>query len=135
MANVIRKVEQCTKIVCDGVEYEIIYYLGGDYKFLLEVSGLQCANSGHSCVYCNKSKKLYHDTKIKGVPRTIASIKECAKKQDKAKKFSCTHDPLFASISPERAVIDSLHMFLRLSDRLFNHHLKDCESADKEKQR
>lgn len=36
----------------DGTEVEIELYLGGDYKFLLQVMGMNAANSQYACLFC-----------------------------------------------------------------------------------
>lgn len=51
--------------------------------------------------------------------RTIADIIGCLKKP-KGKRFSCVHPPLFPMIPINHIILDVLHLFLRVTDVLFN---------------
>ena len=125
-------VENFTRYVHDNVEYEIVYYLAGDYKFLLEVLGLAAAHSTYSCIYCTKPKTKYHDCSVIGQTRTIEDIIQNSNKPDSSKtKFGCKREPIFKAIPLDRVLIDTLHMFLRITDRLIEQLVRDCETADK----
>ena len=132
LVNIVKTVESFTTYTHDGIEYEIVYYLAGDYKFLLEILGLCAANSNYSCIYCTKHKSKYYDHSIKGQLRTIQEIIDNSKKADSSKsKFGCKREPIFKTIPLDRVLIDTLHMFLRITDRLIEKLVRDCETADK----
>lgn len=40
------------KITVDGEEYDVEVFVGGDYKFLLTVLGLNAAMASYACAYC-----------------------------------------------------------------------------------
>lgn len=52
----INKLEAEKKIEVDGKTYSITMYLGGDYKFLLTVTGMNAANAAYACVWCYAHK-------------------------------------------------------------------------------
>ena len=51
--------------------------------------------------------------------RTIADITSCHKNV-KSKRYNCAHPPLFPTIPLDHVVPDVLHLFLRVTDVLFN---------------
>ena len=53
--------------------------------------------------------------------RSIEEIKEMAKLPKRSKSyFNCSRDPIFSFIPISRVIIDSLHLFLHISDVLIN---------------
>ena len=40
------------KLKVDGVEYHVELFLGGDYKFLLMILGMNSAMADYSCLWC-----------------------------------------------------------------------------------
>ena len=62
------------------------------------------------------------------------TIDEIAKKSKLSKKntnrFNCSHVPIFSFIPIERVVIDSLHMFLCISDTINNLLIRDLRIQD-----
>ena len=46
-----------TKVVLNGVEFDLKYTFGSDMKFLLFIYGINAAHSDKSCIYCKKDKK------------------------------------------------------------------------------
>ena len=51
--------------------------------------------------------------------RTVTEIISCHA-QCKSKQFGCMHPYLFPTLSIDRVIPDTLHLFLRLTDVLFN---------------
>lgn len=49
--NLQNKVEKLTEIVVDGETYQIDYYLGGDWKFLACITGIDSARSLEKIVF------------------------------------------------------------------------------------
>ena len=49
------EVERLTEIVVDGETYQIDYYLGGDWKFLACITGIDSAHSQFACIWCKCS--------------------------------------------------------------------------------
>ena len=118
--------------------YKIQFFLGGDLKFLAVVCGIEAANSEHACIWCKCPKRQRWDMtrnwsisdQSKGA-RTIEEITEKSKLGKTNKnRFNCCRAPMFPFIPMERVVIDSLHLFLRISDVLINLLIRDLRIAD-----
>ena len=63
--------------------------------------------------------------------RTIEEITEKAKLSTKNKqRFNCCRRPAFSFIPLKQVIIDSLHMFLRISDVLINLLIRDLRVLD-----
>lgn len=97
--------------------------MGGDWKFLAMVTGIDSASSDYACIWCHCKKDERGDIqqewslseKDKGA-RTIENI-ELAKHPRSRKSYN---EPLFPNIPLANVVIDSLHLFLRTADVLID---------------
>lgn len=56
------EVEQLDTITVDGISYEIEYFLGGDWKFLALVTGIDSASCHYSCIWCKCPSEERHLT-------------------------------------------------------------------------
>ena len=56
LEDIIQKVGDLQEIEVDGQTFQILYYLGGDWKFLAVVTGIDAASSDYACIWC-KCKK------------------------------------------------------------------------------
>jgi len=121
------------KIEVKGKEYDLEVFLGGDYKFLLMVMGLNAANASYSCLWCKvhatdrwdttKEQTFYERDAMK---RTLEDLKACSKKSLKS-NFGCSRPPLL-EIDLDHIIPDELHLLLRVTDRLLkNLVLEVCE--------
>ena len=121
-------------------ELKIIYYYAGDWKMLANSLGILGANSKHPCVWCKCSKDNFYDTEQEW---SITNPKQGARTHEEQAailshpnmkdivNFGYTRVPIFKDIIPiSRYMIDMLHLFLRISDTLFNLLVKDCSLAD-----
>ena len=116
-----------------GKVYKITFFLGGDWKFLATVCGLEAATSDHACIWCKCPKlqrsdmtKTWSITDKNQGARTIEEIAEKSKLGKSSKyRFNCSRKPIFSFIPLQRVVIDSLHLFLRISDVLINLLIRD----------
>lgn len=95
-------------------------------KFLAIVCGIEAANAKYSCVWCKCASgdrwdmsKEWSAFDISKRARTTDEIVKCSK-QPKSKRFSCCQSPVFDFIPIDHVIIDSLHLFLRISDLLTN---------------
>ena len=118
--------------------YRIQFFLGGDLKFLAIVCGIEAANADHACIWCKCPKDLRSDMtkqwsikdQTKGA-RTIEEITTMSKLGKRnPSRHNCSHKPLFPFVPIERVIIDSLHMFLRISDTLTNLLIRDLVIQD-----
>ena len=137
LADVRNEVEQLTSIEVEGITYDLEYYLGGDWKFLAIVMGIDSAKSDYACIWCKCSKeersnmdKTWSITDTTHGARTIQENIELSRKPKSKKEYNVSHPPLFPTIPLHNVVIDNLHMFLRVSDVLVNLLLVDLKRAD-----
>ena len=110
---------QNTGISVGEVNIPIVLYLSGDWKFIAIVMGLKSASAQEGfCIWCTAHK---NDLATKDVftPRLLDEV---------LRAFStgqCTipgqdRPPLFDFIPFDRVIIDPLHAFLRISDKLID---------------
>lgn len=125
-------------LTIEGSVYRILFFLGGDWKFLATVCGIESASAEYSCIWCKCPKGQRSDVKSewsisdpKKGARTVEEIKEKSKLSKRNKlRFSCCREPLFPFIPLTRVVIDSLHLFLRITDVLINLLIRDLQIYD-----
>ena len=106
------------------MNFPIEYFLCSDLKFLAIICGIESATCNHACIWCKCPASERHNMKAEwsftgNGARTISEIQICCK-QPKAKRFNCTNMPLFPSIPIDHTIVDILHLFLRVTDVLFN---------------
>ena len=118
--------------------YTVERFLGGDWNFLALVCGLDAANADHACIWCKCPKSKCWNMSLewsltdpgKGA-RTITEIAELAKLGKSSKKrYNCSRSPVFPFIPIDHVIIDSLHLFLRISDVLINLLIRDLRFMD-----
>jgi len=87
--------------------------LGGDWKFLALVCGLNAANADYSCIWCKCHSKDRWNMQLKWSlsdtskgARSIEEIKTLSKKPAK-QQYGCKRLPLFESIPMDRVIIDT----------------------------
>ena len=51
--------------------------------------------------------------------RSLQDLKDCCTYSDRHDRLGCIHPPLF-DVTLDHVVIDELHLWLRITDRLFN---------------
>ena len=130
LKNIIEEVSTVARhgLKVDECSYSVRFYLGGDWKFLAMVCGLDSANSKYSCIWCTCPKEERYNTAKewsiqdteKGA-RSIASIISASKLPARSpRKFNCSRSPLFKDVPIDRVIIDNLHLFLRVADNLIN---------------
>ena len=118
--------------------YSIQFFLGGELKFLASVCGIGAANSEHACIWCKCPKQKRWNMALNWSiqnrsqgARTVEEIKEkCKLGKSSKNRFNCCHPPIFPFILIEQVVIDSLHLFLRISDVLINLLIRDLRILD-----
>ncbi|XP_069103679.1 uncharacterized protein [Argopecten irradians] len=121
----VKQLQNCEVQICEKT-YKVKLYLGGDYKFLLTALGMQSICSQYSCLYCKCPKQERGDLEKQW------SIKNCAfgarpvdyvyeankSKKRKQATYSVVNEPIFPEIHLTDVVIDVLHLFLRITDKL-----------------
>ena len=109
------EVETLKMNTVDGVVYKINYFLGGDWKFLAIVTGIDSATSTYACIWCKclSTERCLMDKQwsIVDSSKGARSIEESIKLSEKLKsqrKFNVTNRPLFPSIPLSNVVIDKI---------------------------
>ena len=130
MQDIAKEVKELKTFELDGELHELEYFLGGDWKFLALVCGLNAANADYSCIWCRWNMVLdwsLFDTS-KGA-RTIEEVKVLLNEPPK-KRYGCVHAPNFESISIDHVVIGTLCQFLRIGELLINLLILDLRRQD-----
>ena len=113
LENIIKEVDILNQITVMDSNFSIEYYLGGDWK-------------RHDL----EKKWSLLDTK-----KGRSTEENCQIGNSKGKKkFNVSHPPLFCNIPFKNVVIDTLHLFLRVADRLIDllvTELKRLDAIDK----
>ena len=119
LSDITREVEELDSIEVNGINFKLEVFLSGDWKFLALILGLDAANSTYSCLWCSKHGAC-----------SIEEIIANARLPKSAKRYNCSHRPIFPSIPLDHIVIDTLHLFLRITDLLTNLLIQDIRSQD-----
>jgi len=129
------------RIKINSTVYSIVQKFGADMKFIEEVYGLSCSNSSYGCIYCEADlKKPWKDgdeQKLYPINRTLKKSMDIIKKNLKKKKNSnqeikgYEYKPLI-HIEFKNIVIDTLHQFLRLSEKLFSALINILDQNDED---
>lgn len=137
LQDIVSEASDLQVLVVGGQTLTLQYFLGGDWKFLALVCGLDAANSTYSCIWCKfpASERWNMDLEwsitdtAKGA-RTIEEITRLAQKPKSTERFNCSHSPVFSFIPMHYVVIDSLHLFLRVCDLLINLLIQELRRQD-----
>ena len=110
--DIIQEVDHLREINVVGETYKISFYLGGDWKFLAVVTGIDAASSDYACISCKCWKEDRSDItqwwSIKNVSsgaRTTEENKELAGRPHVRKVYNVSHEPV------------SHHPLVKCSDR------------------
>ena len=57
LEDVIKDVERLKQIKVDDEIFEVEYFLGGDWKFLASITGIDAASSTYACIWCKCSRE------------------------------------------------------------------------------
>ena len=114
----------------------ITYFLGGDWKFLAMITGIDSATATHACIWCKcPAIERYDSTQVWSITdesfgaRTIEENTRLA--LSRVKKYNVSHPPLFTTIPLTRVIVDNLHMFLRVADTLIDLLILELRRLDK----
>lgn len=131
-SNVFSEINEAIKqghITVNDYEYNLEFFLGGDYKFLLLMMGMKGATS-IACLWCKIAKDLrwrmgstldhYNSSPLR---RTLEEMTKMSQKKGTQDKYSCEHEPLL-KIELGHVVLDELHLLLRITDVLINNLVK-----------
>ena len=142
LEDVIKDVERLQQIKVGDMIFNIEYFMGGDWKFLASITGVDAASSNYACIWCKFSRAERFDPDIewsltdssKGA-RSVTENMENAVRARSAQRYNVSNPPLFPTIPLSRVVIDNLHLFLRVADVLINLLITDLRREDSIDQR
>ena len=116
------------KVTIGNKEYRIVQKFCADMKFIVECYGLVCSHSSYGCIYCEANLrepwKNGDEKMVYPINRTLQKSSEIVEQnlnKDKTSKDvlkGYVYKPLL-HIEFNMIVIDTLHLFLRISDKLF----------------
>ena len=134
LKELIEKLRKIREIELSSIKYQIKFFLGGDLKFLSAINAIKGANSKYPCIWCVwENKILQEDPSIK--VEDLAIFKEIwkingrshAEARNKSKenndidlKQGYSGESILDFINFEENIVDVLHLFLRISDKLFD---------------
>ena len=124
-------------ITINNTSYNLEFFLGGDYKFLLLMLGMKGATSIYACLWCKIAKTERWNMKFdleyynkSPLQRTLQEVLRMARQKGNQDKYSCEHEPLL-KIELDHVVLDELHLLLRIMDVLINNLVKETVEWDK----
>lgn len=133
LSHLTAEMTKLSKVKVGGKHYNIEYFLGGDWKFLACVCGLGAANQDHACIWYKCPRNQRHDTQrvwsLSNSAQGARSLEEIANFA-KSKKLNCKATPLFSFTPLYRVIIDTLHLFLRVSDNLTELLIRELRRKD-----
>ena len=142
LEDIIKDVERLKQIKVDQDIFSVDYYMGGDWKFLASITGIDQASSTYSCIQCKCGRDERYDpdkewsvTDSSKGARSVEEIVECAALPTSKQKFNVSHVPLFPTIPLSHVVIDNLHLFSRVADVLINLLITELHRQDSIDQR
>lgn len=125
VANI--KINKTIKL--DDKLFNLEFTQGGDLKWISLINGVNGANSNHPCPWCPWNKNESLDTaqnwKINDRSHLINSIK-----LKEINNEGYINKPIIDFIEYEKTIIDPLHLFLRITDKLFEKFIGFLESQE-----
>lgn len=107
LSDIQEEVCNLSTIVVDGHEFTVNLYLGGDWKFLAVLCGIDAANAHYSCIWCkcpsneryNNMEKAWSIIEVAQGAQAVDEISRLSKLPKGSKqRFNCSHIPLFPTI-------------------------------------
>lgn len=132
----INELVQDKKIDLDGKEINLEFFLGGDYKFILLMTGLSGATSHYACAWCKVHKderwnmqydlEYYNSSELK---RTLQDLRESGAKKKSKQNYCCVNPPML-NIELDHVIPDELHLLLRIMDVLIENLVREALAWD-----
>ena len=124
------------EIIVNDYNFEIEYFRGYTFEWL-EFAGLVCGlgkgNQDYACIWCKCPRMQRWDiSKQWSITYTTYGticLKEIANFSS-AKKYNCKKPPLFDFIPMDHVIIDTLHLFLKISDVLIDLLVREIRRYD-----
>ena len=115
LKDIIREVESIEQIIVRDLDFDVLFYFGGDWKFLAMATGIDAATSTHACIWCKCPAIERHDSEqvwsISDVSLGARTIEENVTiGSSRSKRYNVSHPLLFPTIPLTRVVVDNLHV-------------------------
>ena len=105
--------------------------MGGDLKWIASVYGLKSANSNYPCPWCLwKNEPIDISNEFIQQNRRVEDTDQFIKKRSSNEQKGHADEPLFKFIDFNKCIVDILHLFLRVTDKLFFNLLNRLEQLD-----
>ncbi len=122
-----------TIIQVNSSTYNIKKYAGGDLKCLANLYGINAANSNCPCIWCKFNVNL--NSTIDGSWPISRTLEEAITWVNDTRKTSAERQgyvriPLINFIEFEQCVVDTLHLYLRISECLLKALIIKLDDAD-----
>ena len=119
---------------------KVVKYFGGDLKNLATLFGLVMANGTYPCIWCTTSKSNFgcdcQDSTSGDITRSNAESLRSISEKEVSMRKGYIYRPIVDFIDFNYVVVDMLHMYLRISERLlrlfleFLTYIDDTNSVD-----
>ena len=127
LEDVLKELEEIHEITINGKKYKIKFMVGGDMKMLAYLFGINAANSHYPCIWCNFCiLNLLSENDEFHISRT----QEQAAYFWKEESEGYCKEPIIKFIEFDCCIMDTLHLFLRISDKLFELLLQKINLID-----
>ena len=132
LADLNNEMSNLKEITVNSHKYSIEYFLGGDWKFLACVCGLRVANQNFACIWCKCPRNERFISKKWSITDKSLWARDSQEigKYAKSKQYNCKTNPLFDFIPIDHIIIDTLHLFLRISDNLIELLIRELRRKD-----
>ena len=124
-AYMMAEIRELSSVEFHGVSVPVHYYYCADWKYLAIVCGLYGANSNWPCIFCHWSKtksaaakELAAPTAKPDGPRTLEFQATCLSSNNN--HYGYKHASLLTDIPIKNIIIDTLHLKIRILDKLTN---------------
>ena len=121
---IIEQLEKINTITIDNKEFKIVKYASGDLKFLALTFGINAANSTYPCNWClwNSKDSIEEniDSKWSISGRSLEDAKEKTALNSIDGKMGYKNLPILKCIDYDKAVVDPMHMGLRIIEKLID---------------
>ena len=87
LRDIIQEVESIEQITVCDLTFDVLFYLGGDWKFLAMATGIDAATSTHTCIWCECPAIECHDSK------QVWSISDVIIGSSRSKRYNVSHHP------------------------------------------
>ena len=133
------EINDLKELEIDGLKYKIETYIGGDLKMLAIIYGINQANANCPCIWCVWDKRKLVNKDIQKVIEQLETEWSIIDREKGARTLEESFQSIgkkgyvslpIMNIPFHRIVVDTLHLFLRITDVLYDLFIKDLRQID-----